>query len=103
MPKHYRQLRLKDLPKVPVWQLESGCKAPNLLLSQHARIIIAEETAQFLKVHKKDISVFHQYNYDFLAFQTNSIWILRDSVGYASRFTKFEELPNWTAKKIPSM
>ena len=42
-PKCYRQLWVKDLPKVPMWRLEwdlnlrpSGCKAPNLPLSHHA-------------------------------------------------------------------
>ena len=42
MPKHYRQLWVKDLPKVLTWQLEwvsnlwlSGCKALNLPLSHH--------------------------------------------------------------------
>ena len=43
MLKRYRQLRLKDLPKVPTWQLEwdlklrpSGRKAPNLPLCHYA-------------------------------------------------------------------
>ena len=43
MLKHYRQLRVKDLLKVPTWWLEwdlnlrpSGCKTPNLPLSHHA-------------------------------------------------------------------
>src|SRR6218665_1724509 len=47
MPTHYRQLRVKDLPKVCTWQLEwdsnlrpSGRKAPNLPLSHHAPRII---------------------------------------------------------------
>src|SRR6218665_538351 len=38
----YRQLQVKDLPKVPTWRLEWGsnlrscrCKAPNLPLSHH--------------------------------------------------------------------
>src|SRR6218665_221999 len=41
-PKRYRQLRVRDLPKVPTWRLESdsnlrpsGRKASNLLLSHH--------------------------------------------------------------------
>src|SRR6218665_3604874 len=43
MPKCYWQLRVKDLPKVPMWWLgwdsklrPSGRKAPNLPLSHHA-------------------------------------------------------------------
>jgi len=43
MPKHYRQLRVKDLPRVPTWWVDwdsnlqpSGCKAPKLPLSHHA-------------------------------------------------------------------
>src|SRR6218665_72723 len=44
MPKRYRQLRVKDLPKVHTWRLlewdsnlrPSGRKAPNLPLSHHA-------------------------------------------------------------------
>src|SRR6218665_2278183 len=42
-PKRYRQLRVKDLPKVPTWRLKwdsnlrlSRCKAPNLPLRHHA-------------------------------------------------------------------
>ena len=41
--KGHRQLRVKDLPRVPMWRLEwdsnwrsSGWKAPNLLMSHHA-------------------------------------------------------------------
>ena len=41
-PKRYRQMQVKDLPKVPTWRLEwdsnlqpSGWKAPNLPLSHH--------------------------------------------------------------------
>ena len=47
-PKRYRQLWVKDLPKVPTWWLEwdsnlqhSGRKAPNLPLSHHAPLIHA--------------------------------------------------------------
>jgi len=42
-PKHHRQLRMKDLPKIPMWQLERnsnpwpfGRKALNLPMSHHA-------------------------------------------------------------------
>ena len=45
MAKRYRQLRVKDLPKVPTWRLEwdsnlrpSGRKAPILPLSYHPHI-----------------------------------------------------------------
>src|SRR6218665_119786 len=40
---HHKQLRMKDLPKVPTWRLERdsnprpfGRKVPNLLMSHHA-------------------------------------------------------------------
>src|SRR6218665_3057337 len=42
-PKHHRQLRVKDLPKIPAWQLERdsnprpfGQKATNLPMCHHA-------------------------------------------------------------------
>ena len=44
-PKRHRQLRVKDLPKVPTWQLERdsnprpfGRKAPNLPMSHYASL-----------------------------------------------------------------
>ena len=48
-PKCYRQLWVKDLPKVPMWRLEwdsnlrpSGHKASNLPLSHHAPLMLVD-------------------------------------------------------------
>ena len=55
MLKRYRQLWVKDLPKVPTWRLEwdsnlppSKCKAPKLPLSHHAPFVVAHYIAPFL-------------------------------------------------------
>src|SRR6218665_1920045 len=73
-PKHHRQLRVKDLPKVPTWRPERdsnqrafGQKATNLAMSHHAPHQFLMLHVPILRVHK-NLSVFFKVCLNFQIF-----------------------------------